>query len=165
MRIILLLLLSLWSVPAARADAGPPLQQGAGVAFFGMTYIAPSADIDYGMDDSAERARIALVEEEIRKRFRAEGFNVIPVEPSANPSDCKGCAARMAADLGADYALVGRVQKVSNLILSITLVMGDAQTGTPVRARAVDIRSNTDDSWLRGVRYILDHAFFPDPGG
>nr|WP_234835720.1 DUF2380 domain-containing protein [Sinorhizobium meliloti] len=33
-------------------------------------------------------------------------------------------------------------------------------SGEMLRGLAVDIRSNTDDSWLRGIRYILKNHFF-----
>ena len=66
----------------------------------------------------------------------------------------------MAQKLNAGLVLVGEVQKVSNLILSMNLVMRDVETGRMVRGQSVDIRSNTDDSWLRGIRYILKYNFF-----
>jgi hypothetical protein len=66
----------------------------------------------------------------------------------------------MADRLGADYVLVGEVQKVSNLIISMNLVMRDVESGVMVRGLSVDVRSNTDESWLRGMRYILKNHFF-----
>ena len=68
----------------------------------------------------------------------------------------------MAKTLGADFVLVGVVQKVSNLILSMNLVMRAVETGKVARARVVDIRSNTDQSWARGMNYILKTAFFKE---
>ena len=53
----------------------------------------------------------------------------------------------MAAKLGARYAVTSEVQKVSNLILSMNVVIRDAATGDAVRAYAVEIRGNTDESW------------------
>ena len=46
------------------------------------------------------------------------------------------------------------VQKVSNLILNINIQIRDVQSGLIVLTRSVDIRGNTDVSWLRGVRYL-----------
>jgi len=66
----------------------------------------------------------------------------------------------MAAKLDADYVLVGVVQKVSNLIISMNMVMRDVKTEAVVRGQSVDVRSNTDDSWLRGMRYIMKNTFF-----
>jgi hypothetical protein len=66
----------------------------------------------------------------------------------------------MATDLGADFSLVGEVHKVSNLILAMNLQLRDAATGDLVRGGVVDIRSNTDESWQRGMRYILKNRIF-----
>jgi hypothetical protein len=66
----------------------------------------------------------------------------------------------MARRLGARYSVVAEVQKVSNLILSMNLYIRDAETGARLRGLAVEIRGNTDESWMRGIRYILRNAVF-----
>ena len=67
---------------------------------------------------------------------------------------------RIAAEMGARYAISGEVQKVSNLILSVNLHVRDAATGATVRAGAVHIRGNTDDSFRRGYSYLLRNLIF-----
>jgi hypothetical protein len=49
------------------------------------------------------------------------------------------------------------VHKVSNLILSITLVEMEAGPAGGARraVHSAEIRGNTDDSWLRGLRWLL----------
>ena len=69
-------------------------------------------------------------------------------------------AGSRAAEMGARYAISGEVQKVSNLILSVNLHVRDAETGATVRAGAVDIRGNTDDSFRRGYSYLLRNLIF-----
>ena len=49
----------------------------------------------------------------------------------------------------------GTVQKVSNLILNINVYTEDAESGKMKFARSVDIRGNTDESWRRGLDYLL----------
>jgi len=44
----------------------------------------------------------------------------------------------------------------------MNLVLRAVPSGEVVRARAVDIRSNTDDSWLRGMRYIFKTHIFAE---
>nr|WP_234835721.1 DUF2380 domain-containing protein [Sinorhizobium meliloti] len=44
---------------------------------------------------------------------------------TVNPADCNGCDLSMGERLGADYVLVGEVRKISNLILSVELVLRD----------------------------------------
>ena len=48
------------------------------------------------------------------------------------------------------------VQKVSNLILNINIEVSTAQDEV-LYASSVDIRGNTDESWLRGVRRLVDN--------
>ncbi|QHQ36493.1 DUF3280 domain-containing protein [Algicella marina] len=139
------------------------------VAFLGLVFLDTSTEGDYNGIREDEAQRLELLEEEVRKRFLAEGYDLLDLGPIAeelentvNPADCYGCDFRMAEKLGAEYVLVGVVQKVSNLILSMNLVMKDVETKDVTHARSVDIRSNTDDSWLRGMRYIMKTAFFKE---
>ena len=152
------------STAAMAADSLPPTDR---VAFFGITFLDTSTEGAYFGEKSEERARIGLLEETVREWFLAEGFGFMDLEPVAveldrivNPAKCYGCDLRMGEKLGAEYILVGEVQKVSNLILSMNLVMRSVETGRMVRGQSVEIRSNTDDSWLRGIRYILKNNFF-----
>ncbi|WP_026187095.1 DUF3280 domain-containing protein [Ensifer sp. BR816] len=163
-RTLVALILAL--LPAlALAALDKPLVPGARVAFLGMTFIDLSTEGNGVRADETERLK--LLEGATRDRFAAEGFVILSNDPVAaelagtvNPAACYGCDVRMAARLGADYVIVGEVRKVSNLVLSINLVLRDVRSGEMLRGLAVDIRSNTNDSWLRGIRYILKNHFF-----
>ncbi|MEQ8916774.1 MAG: DUF3280 domain-containing protein [Silicimonas sp.] len=157
MRLITLLFLGF----ASAATAGEK------VAFFGLTLLDESLQSQMQGEDPAQIARIAMLEEIVRDRFLAEGYELLDITPVqadldriVNPAKCYGCDTRMATDLGADFSLVGEVQKVSNLILAMNLQLRDAATGDLVRGGVVDIRSNTDESWQRGMRYILKNRIF-----
>ena len=157
MRLIPLLLLGF----ASAATAGEK------VAFFGLTMLDDSLQGAVAGEDPAQGARLAMLEEIVRDRFAAEGYDLVDITPvqadldrTVNPAKCYGCDTRMAAKLGADFSLVGEVQKVSNLILAMNLQLRDATTGDLVRGGVVDIRSNTDESWQRGMRYILKNRIF-----
>ena len=157
------------ALPVAAQPAWPALQPEAEVAFFGLTYLDDSIQTERQGADPAEAARIEMLEALVAERFAAEGLTLVDTAPVAetmaryrNPAKCNGCDSRAAAELGADYALVGEVQKVSNLILTMNLQLRAAGTGEMVRGRVVDIRSNTDESWRRGMDYILDNTFFTD---
>lgn len=54
------------------------------------------------------------------------------------------------------------MQKVSNLILNLNLVIRDTQTREPVFASSVDIRGNTDESWQHGIRYLLKNRLLKE---
>lgn len=143
-----------------------PAPAGESVAFFGI-HLLDSSLQSAETGDAAERARVAMIEDLVARRFAEEGWTLLDLAPVqadldrvVNPAKCYGCDIRMAARLGADYALVGEVQKISDLILTMNLQLRDAATGETVRGRVVDIRGNTDEDWLRGMRYILKTAFF-----
>src|SRR6056297_3306131 len=167
MRLITLLFLGF----ASAATAGEK------VAFFGLTMLDDSLQGAMEGEDPAQTARLAMLEKIVRDRFTAEGYDLIditaegydridipPVQTDldriVNPAKCYACDTRRATDLGADFSLVGEVQKVSNLIIAMNLQLRDAATGDLVRGGVVDIRSNTDESWQRGMRYILKNRIF-----
>ena len=161
------LIIVLFAVTAGAAFAQEPLDRGQTVAFLGIIFLDTSTEGEYFGEKPAEIARIDLLEDAVTDRFTEEGFTFAGLGPVAeeldrttNPAKCYGCDLRMGEKLGAGYVLVGEVQKVSNLILSMNLVMREVETGQMVRGMSVDIRSNTDDSWLRGMRYILKNNFF-----
>lgn len=151
---------------------GSSAQSAESVAFFGITFLDSSLQTAELGQDPAEMARIEMLEAMVRERFTENGYDLVDLAPvqeqidaTVNPAKCYGCDTRMATKLGADYSLVGEVQKVSNLILSMNLQMRDAATGNMVKGRVVDIRNNTDESWQRGMRYILKTTFFTEDRG
>lgn len=140
---------------------------GKTVAFLGLGFVDYSTEGAYDGVRADQTERLALLDTLVRKRFEEEGLVLVDTAPVArklaeitNPAKCYGCDVRLAKELGADYALVGAVNKVSNLILSVQLILRDSETGDIVRARAVGIRSNTDNSWSHGMNYILKYEFF-----
>lgn len=162
------LLTVIFCLLAAAASAQEPVAPGK-VAFFGLYFIDTSAEGAINGPRADETARLAQMEEMIADDLRARGFELVDTAPVAadlalirNPAHCNGCDSRLAGELGADYAITGEVQKVSNLILSANLYIrrgGERQT---LRHGAVDIRSNTDESWTRGYSYLLRNTIFRD---
>jgi hypothetical protein len=117
--------------------------------------------------DPAELARLEMIETMAAERFEAEGFDLMDLTPIAddlarvtNPANCYGCDVRMAKKLGADFILVGELNKISDALLSVNLQLRDGETGELVKAGATSIRGNTDDTWKRGMRYILKNRIF-----
>ncbi len=139
------------------------------VAFFGLYFVDTSTEGAINGVRPDETSRTAMAAAVVAEDFADRGFVLVEMEPVAeelervlNPAHCNGCDARMADKLGADYALTGEVQKVSNLILNINLYLRDAKTGELARGGSVDIRGNTDESWQRGTRYLLKNLMFRD---
>jgi len=165
---VLALVATLGAGAAEVGAATPPgLDGDARIAFLGLTFIDTSTEGAYNGVRADEVARLAMLEQAVADRFAAEGFTILSNDPIAadlaattNPADCNRCELAFAARIGADYVLVGEVQKVSNLILSMNLVLRDVESGAMLRGRSVDVRSNTDDSWRRGMTYILNNTIF-----
>ncbi|MFB2595783.1 DUF3280 domain-containing protein [Paracoccus sp. p4-l81] len=158
--------------PAGAKPVGAPDFPTGSVAFFGLHFIDTSTEgaVNGARPDQAQR--LDMARDFVAEQFSSAGFEMLDLAPvqatldrTANPAHCNGCEVKMARELGADYALVGEVQKVSNLILSMNLVLRDAETGQAIRAAAVDIRGNTDDSWRRGISYLLRNRIFHDTTG
>ena len=114
-----------------------------------------------------ELARLRRLDVQLRDALRAR-FTLVDAAPVQNRlahidsiRGCNGCELDMARALGAQQVAYGWVQKVSNLILNVNLVVEDAATGQVLNAQSVDIRGNTDESWTRGLRYLLNERMFP----
>lgn len=113
----------------------------------------------------AEQARLVMVSDKLRQLLAESGrYAVVDIAPVAGKIDaagllygCNGCESDFAREIGADLAVRGVVQKVSNLILNMTIYVTDARTGGHVDGMSVDMRGNTDESWLRAVSYIVRH--------
>jgi Protein of unknown function (DUF2380) len=111
-------------------------------------------------------ARLAMISRRLREAFVRERFyEVIDPAPVAalieatrktqNVLDCTGCDVEIARAAGVDRMLLGWVQKVSNLILNINIEVREATGGKPVLVKSVDLRGNTDQSWQRGIDYLV----------
>jgi hypothetical protein len=121
------------------------------------------------LSSPAELARTKRLGDELRADLQKSGmYNVISIDPvrpelknEPNVSQCNGCELRLAKRIGAQYVAYGWVQKVSNLILNINLVIEDVTTGKRIRGGSVDIRGNTDQSWDRGLKFMLEEYVYP----
>ncbi len=107
----------------------------------------------------AERERLTQLGEQLRAALLASGkYALVDMAPAhdkiagySGMRDCNGCELDIARGLGATPAVVGWVQKVSNLILNINVFVEDVATGERLKGGSVDIRGNTDESWKRGM--------------
>ncbi len=113
-----------------------------------------------------KEARLGLVSERLRAALIKEKlYNVIDSAPVAklirseaerqSLLGCNGCELDIARQARADRVLLAWVQKVSNLILNINIEIRDAKTGQTVLVKSVDLRGNTDQSWQRGVDFLV----------
>lgn len=117
---------------------------------------------EMGGPHADETKRLAMATQQLRRELAQSGFySPVPLGAVAQEADavdlrhCGGCDATLALKAGAQVSVVSWVQKVSALILNINAVIRDAKTGTVLRDGSVDIRGDTDESWSRGITYLV----------
>jgi hypothetical protein len=156
---IRLLLATVGMVIAANSAA----QAGPRTAIFPFELIDVSLSGQYIGPDPAETQRLVLITEELRKlAARDAGYEVLDlsglagdIAQAAPIHKCGGCEVDLARRAGADIAIVGTVRKVSNLVLEVHLFVTDVANGKLTKIHRVDLRGNTDETWLRGVRRLV----------
>lgn len=142
------------------------------VAVFDFEFVDTSIEGATNGPRSDEGARLAWLDHEVRQRLTQSGrAEVVDVGRVADRTDaknlrtCGGCDAAFASELGARYSMTGWVQKVSNLILNMNIVVRDAETGEVILSKSVDMRSNTDESWSRALDWLVKrHLLAPGAG-
>ena len=136
---------------------------------------SPTAVFGFGFDDTslqgpqaADSKRLAALNIELRDMLvQSHCCSIVdlgPVAAQAQSMDmrtCNGCDVDLARKVGATISVTGWVQKVSNLILNINLVARDVSNGRVIEAGSVDIRGNTDETWSRGLAYLLRNRLHP----
>ena len=119
-----------------------------------------------------EHDRLMRVGDQLRRQLAESGkyqlLDIAPVNAAAHGSNlqaCGGCDVQYAKQLGADLAITGVVQKVSNLILNINIYLRDVHPGRLVTSMSADLRGNTDESWSRATSYLVRNRLLaPDYG-
>ena len=164
MKIQFIFAIALIALPASAEDAAKAVTKA---AVFDFELIDTSLDGVSGVKPE-ETARIARASAQLRARLAASGqYDLVDISPqaeaarAANLQACGGCDGAMAKALGAKLSFTATVQKVSNLILNLNVYVRDAETGQAMTAMSVDIRGNTDESWTRGVDYLVKNQLLP----
>jgi hypothetical protein len=114
---------------------------------------------------AAETSYLALATDEAEQQLRASGrYTVIDAVHSDISAakgqglrNCGGCEAPIALSLGADQALIGVVTKISMTEYTVRFRISSAQNGGPISTYSTDLRMGADDSWSRGVRWLMQN--------
>jgi hypothetical protein len=153
--LLVVALLTLTMSAPVRAD--PPK-----LAVFDFELIDTSLEGEVNGPRADEHDRLMRACDQLRKELTESGkfqlLDIAPVNAAAHGSNlqaCGGCDVQYAQQIGADLAVTGVVQKVSNLILNITVYLRDVHTGRLVTAVNTDLRGNTNESWTRAVSYLV----------
>jgi len=139
------------------ASAGPK------AAIFPFELNDVSLEGELGGQRPDETQRLALVTRELRQlaardgAYRLVDLSALTAEiaTAAPLHKCGGCEVNIARQAGADIAITGTVRKVSNLILGFKIEVREVTSGRLIRVLQADIRGNTDESWLRGIRWLV----------
>lgn len=137
------------------------------IAVIDCTLIDDNASYNDADTNRTQQARISLISDDLRARLRdRQLFRVVDNAPASamitqltaaqNMNACNGCERQVGRKLGVERVGVCWVQKVSNLIININLRVEEMESGKTVFERSVDIRGNTDLSWRRGVKALVD---------
>jgi Protein of unknown function (DUF2380) len=152
------------------APAAAPSDPPKSVALLNVEFLNDHGDLE--PTKPAEEARLALIGSLFKAKLEASGrykFVSIPSNAQAKIAAgpeigaCGGCEFAYGEELGADYAAWIVVQKVSDLILNINVYMADVAARKMAFVHSVDIRGNTDESWTRGVTYLVKNYLLPAP--
>ncbi len=111
--------------------------------------------------------RMRLVADELKTLMQKAGtYEVVDTTPlaaeieKASPfSKCGGCEAALGKQAGADLAVTGYVDKLSDALISLQLFARDTTTGEVKKSMSAEIRGNTDDLWLHGIRWLWKNRF------
>ena len=155
-----------WAIPTFAAPA-PPLS----VVVLDFEPIDTSLEGASRGVDTAETARLALISGLLRDLLAASGkYQIVAQAPAAAQiadagliHGCNGCEAAIAGALGAQRVVTGTVQKVSTLILTLSIFERDVATGRNLQVATAQIRGNTDQSWARGVQWLVRNQLLAHP--
>jgi hypothetical protein len=134
------------------------------VAVFDFELIDTSLQGQVHGPNADEVARLARLSDQLRQRLQDWGrHTLVDMTEIAdetrvrNLQACGGCATELAKRTGAEIAVTGTVQKVSNLILNMNISVHDVASGAIVAAMSADMRGNSDESWSRSLDWLVRH--------
>jgi hypothetical protein len=119
--------------------------------------------IGAGKPSPAEQARLKVINDELAKILSEDGVHELidtaphakEIEAAAPFVDCNGCEVDMAKKLNGEVLYTGLVDKASETLLNMRIMEIDVSSGQLKRAGNVVIQGNTDEAWLRGVRWLM----------
>ena len=132
------------------------------IAAFDFELIDLSLEGEVNGVNSAEQKRLALISEKLRNWLAANGHQICDLgliaadTRAANLYGC-GCVQKLASRVDAGLAVTGVVQKVSNLILNVEIEVRDVGMNKPLVRANAQFRSNTDESWMLGLDWLIKH--------
>jgi hypothetical protein len=147
------------------ADAPAPVR----IAVFTFEFedLTPAAVLLKQPVDSATTMEkvSSAAREELAHTGRYTPVDVSKVEAGAvadkSLSDCNGCEASLAAQLGAQQSMIGQVRKVTETDYYVVIRIRDASTGK-VLDQEEALFAGDQSGWPTGVRMLIRHQVLPN---
>jgi Protein of unknown function (DUF2380) len=119
--------------------------------------------------DAEHQARLKMANAELRKNLaEAKQYDLVSEADSAQFNQqvgtalknnaCDSCELALAKPLNIQKILYPWVYKLSNLVLTLHVVIIDAATGKAVVKKVHDFRGDNDQSWQRAIRYFVKNV-------
>lgn len=139
-------------------------------AVFDFEFIDSSTEGEINGVRADQTERVERTEAQVREFLKGAHVELVDIAPAQDEvkdikslRDCLPCAQKAAGKVGADVAVIGHIQKVSNLILNINVQIVDVKSGRLVRGGSADIRGNTDETWTHGAKYLMTRNILKEP--
>ena len=125
-------------------------------------------DLMFGTSVSeADAERVKVVTAELRRQLTQSDLYAVvdlssieaEIEEAMPIGDCNGCDVDLAKKVGGEIAVLPSLQKSSDTLLNMTIAVKDVTRDRLIKSEMVVIQGNTDETWLRGVRWLLKRKF------
>ena len=164
-RAALALLLAAWLLLPGATAAAPAVAATPGGLLVTDVELVELAPSDQRYDQAEDAVRAAMVSRRIRAAIVASGrYRVLDRGPADRQPpyrymDCKACILDWARQRGARRVLVVWMQKESRLILMLNMALIDvSQPQQELAGGSVDLRGDTDETWLAGASQMLQRT-------
>lgn len=139
---------------------------------FDMVLQQQTEDFYFGQQKPTpeEEKRLKLVYDELTKHIVSDGrYELVDIaalkgdiEAKAPIYTCRGCEVDLARKAGGELAITGIIDKASDTLLNLNIGLVDVAKGEPIRSMTVTIQGNTDEAWVRGVRWLAKNRLFAE---
>ncbi|MGH7071916.1 MAG: DUF3280 domain-containing protein [Acetobacteraceae bacterium] len=156
------------SVLATSGAAEAPLQ----TAFLPFGFEDTSQPDPAAAPEATDLSRLGKVKAEVERLLVRSGAYVAvdttSIARAIAENDfqgCDGCAVALARQVGAAAVVTGSVQKVSDLILDMNVVIRDASTGRVIAAGTAGFRGDNDLAWMRAAAWLVRYRLLAHHAG
>ncbi len=115
--------------------------------------------------DEVDTEHLRASSEQARRMLSASGrYSIVDASSVADEvvsaggiQHCNGCEGPLAAQLGADQSMVGVITRVSRTEYTLQILVSDTRTGAVISNVFTGLRMGTNDSWPRGVKWLMSN--------